>query len=78
MAEANEEDRRNGLKLSIANGVMTGTFLALSFSINPHNRDIGLTVVSWIIFALAVASVDFLLYRHFHSKPNKQKEKPQP
>jgi uncharacterized membrane-anchored protein len=76
MVEISEENRRRSIwKISTANAIILGTFLGLHFLIDPFNENVELTVISWIIFGLAVVSIDFWLYRYFNRKTSKQLEK---
>jgi hypothetical protein len=76
LVEMSEEDRRRSIwKISTANAIVLGTFLSLDFLIDPFNENVELVVISWIIFSLAVVSIDFWLYRYFNRKIISQLEK---
>ena len=76
MVEIVEKDKQRKIfKINIvANAIMLGTFLGLHLLIDPNNKNIELTVISWIIFILSLISVNFLLYRYFKRKTNNQME----
>lgn len=77
MVEIIEKDRQRKIfKISIAaNAIILSTFLGLHLLIDPNNKNIELTVISWIIFILALISVNFLLYKYSKKKTNNQMEK---
>jgi len=76
LVEIIEKDRQRKIfKISsVANAIMVGTFLGLHFLVDPFNRNIELTVISWIIFILTLVSVDLLIYRYFKVQTNSQRE----
>lgn len=76
LVEIIEKDRqRKAFKISnVANAIMLGTFLGLHFLIDPFNRNPELTVISWIIFSIAVVSISFLFYRYSKKKTNNHME----
>jgi hypothetical protein len=76
MAEISQKDAQRKIfnVRSVANAIMVGTFLGLHFLIDPFNRNIELTVISWTIFIISLISVNLLLYRYSKTKANNQME----
>jgi hypothetical protein len=74
MVEIIEKDRQRKIFTirSAANAIMVGTFLGLHLLIDPNNKNIELTAISWIIFTLSLISVNFLLSRYSKKKTNNQ------
>jgi hypothetical protein len=50
---------------SVTNLIMLMTFLGTHLLIDPYNRSIEVSIISWSIFAPSLILVNVLIYRHF-------------
>jgi hypothetical protein len=60
--------------LGIANAVMIGSFLGTYDLIDPFNKSIELTILSWSIFVPTVILANILIYRHFKKQKTPTKK----
>jgi hypothetical protein len=60
-----EWERKSFKISSITNAIMLIIFLGTHLLIDPYNRSIEVSIISWSIFVPSVTLVNLFLYRHY-------------